>query len=193
MVMTASTMLTLGTKAPDFSLPDITGKHVSPADFKDAAGLLVIFSCNHCPYVKHVIDPLVALIKEYQAKGLAVVMISANDVANYPEDSPKNMALLAREKGFTFPYLYDETQETAQAYQASCTPDFFLFDKDQKLVYRGQLDDSRPGNQIPVTGKDLRSALDALLAGQTVSDDQRPSAGCNIKWKKGNEPDYFPA
>jgi hypothetical protein len=146
--------------------------------------------CNHCPFVKHVIDNLVELIKDYQAREVAVVGINSNDVANYPDDSPKMMAELMRESGFTFPYLYDETQEVAKAYSAACTPDFFLFDGERSLVYRGQMDDSRPGNGIPVTGTDLTAAIDAVLAGEPVAGEQKPSIGCNIKWKKGNEPEY---
>ena len=190
MSLTPSTMLPIGTAAPAFRLPDTDGGTVSLDDFKGAPALLVIFLCNHCPYVKHVCHDLARLGKEYQAKGVAVVGISANDASNYPDDSP---AMMAKEKagiGYTFPYLYDESQAIAQAYRAACTPDFYVFDKDRKLVYRGQMDGSRPGNPIPVTGKDLRSALDAVLAGKPVSPDQRPSMGCNIKWKRGNEPNY---
>jgi peroxiredoxin len=193
MVETASTMLTLGTKAPDFSLPDTNGKTVSLSDFADAPALLVVFMCNHCPFVKHVRTQLAKLAREYQAKGVAVVGINSNDVDNFPADSPANMAKEVAEAGYTFPYLYDESQEVAKAYRAACTPDFYLFDEDRKLVYRGQMDDSRPGSDIPVTGKDLRAALDAVLAGREVPDDQKSSIGCNIKWKAGNEPDYFAA
>jgi peroxiredoxin len=190
MSLTPSTMLPLGTVAPGFRLSDTDGKTVSLEDFKGAPALLVAFICNHCPYVKHVRHELARLGKEYQGKGVAVVAISSNDVNNYPDDSPKMMAKEKAEVGYTFPYLYDESQQIALAYKAACTPDFYVFDKHQKLVYRGQLDGSRPGNPIPVTGKDLRSALDAALAGKPVSDDQRPSIGCSIKWKRGNEPDY---
>jgi peroxiredoxin len=190
MVMTASTMLSLGTKAADFSLPDIDGKMVSLKDFKEAPALLVIFMCNHCPFVKHVLSGLVKLVQEYQGKGVAVVGINSNDVESFPEDRPEMMAKVAKQAGFTFPYLYDETQEVAKAYHAACTPDFFLFDKDRMLVYRGQMDDSRPGNDIPVSGADLRTALDSVLAGKRVSGGQKPSIGCNIKWKQGNEPEY---
>jgi peroxiredoxin len=190
MSLTPSTMLPLGTVAPGFRLSDTDGKTVSLDEFKGAPALLVAFICNHCPYVKHVRHELARLGKEYQGKGVAVVAISSNDVNNYPDDSPKMMAKEKAEVGYTFPYLYDESQQIALAYKAACTPDFYVFNKDQKLVYRGQLDGSRPGNPIPVTGKDLRSALDAALAGKPVSDDQRPSIGCNIKWKRGNEPDY---
>jgi len=190
MAMTASTMLPLGTKAPDFSLPDTEGKTISLSDFKDAPAVLIIFMCNHCPFVKHITGELVKLIKEYQQKGVAVAAINSNDVESYPEDSPDMMAKAAKEKDFTFPYLYNQTQEAAKAYHAACTPDFFLFDKDRNLVYRGQMDDSRPGNNIPVTGKDLRAALDAVLEGKEVAAEQKPSMGCNIKWKQGNEPEY---
>jgi len=191
MVATVSTMLPLGTKAPDFALPDTKGKTVSLSDFKDASALLVIFMCNHCPFVKHIIDELAKLVKQYQKKGVAVVGINSNDIEAYPEDSPDNMAKLAKEKGLTFPFLYDETQKAALAYRAACTPDFFLFDKAGSLVYRGQMDDSRPGNNIPVTGKDLKAALDAILEGRQAPEKQKPSIGCNIKWKQGNEPEYF--
>jgi peroxiredoxin len=191
MALTSSTMLALGTLAPSFRLPDTDGTTVSLADFKGAPALLVIFMCNHCPYVKHVRHDLARLCKEYQSKGVAVVGICSNDINTHPEDSP---ALMAKEKdaiGYTFPYLHDETQQVAREYKAACTPDFYVFDKDRKLVYRGQMDASRPGNAVPVTGKDLRSALDAALAGKPVSDDQHPSMGCNIKWKPGNEPKEF--
>lgn len=191
MVLTPSTMLPLGTKAPDFSLPNVDGRTVSLGDFKGAPALLVVFMCNHCPYVKHVAEGLAKLARDYQAKGAAVVGINSNDAANYPADSPEQMVHEVEQRGYTFPYLYDETQEVAKAYRAACTPDFYLFDKDQKLVYRGQMDDSRPGSDKPVTGADLRAALDAVLAGRAVSPNQKSSIGCNIKWKPGNEPDYF--
>jgi peroxiredoxin len=191
MVMTPSTMLPLGTSAPDFRLPDTEGKMVALSDFDGAPGLLVIFMCNHCPFVKHIIDGLAEFGREYGQKGLGIVAISANDIESHPDDSPENMARLAQEKNLAFPYLYDASQQVAKAYRAACTPDFFLFDKNQKLVYRGQFDDGRPGNDEPVTGRDLRAAADAVLAGEPVSDDQKPSIGCNIKWKPGNEPDYF--
>ena len=191
MSLTASTMLPLGTKAPEFALPDTQGNTVSPADFDDAKALVVIFMCNHCPFVKHVIDDLVALVKEYQGKGVAFVGINSNDVENYAEDRPEKMAQLATQKDFTFPYLYDATQGVAKSYHAACTPDFFVFDGDRQLVYRGQMDDSRPGSDAPVNGADLRAALDAVLAGQPVPEQQKPSMGCNIKWRAGNEPDYF--
>lgn len=190
MSLTASTMLSLATGAPDFSLPDTEGKLVSLSDFKDAKALLVVFMCNHCPFVKHVIDDFVQLARQYQDKGVAVVGINSNDVETYPADSPGKMAELAREKGFSFPYLYDATQDVAKSYHAACTPDFFVFDADRRLIYRGQMDDSRPGNDEPITGADLRAALDAVLAGEPVPEDQKPSMGCNIKWKTGNEPNY---
>ena len=184
-------MLPLGTKAPDFKLPDTAGKMVTLADFKNAPALLVLFICNHCPFVKHIRSGLAQLARDYQQRGLAVVGISSNDVANYPQDSPAKMAEESKAAGYIFPYLYDETQAVAKAYRAACTPDIYLFDKDQSLAYRGQFDDSRPGNNVPVTGKDLRAAIDALLAGKPVSSTQVPSIGCNIKWKPGNVPDYF--
>ena len=190
MALTPSTMLPLGTAAPDFRLPATTGKTVALRDFADAPALLVMFICNHCPYVKHVRAGLTRLVKEYQAKGVAVVGINSNDVANYPEDSPTKMAAEVQAAGYTFPYLFDETQAVAQAYRAACTPDFFVFDRQRKLIYRGQMDDSRPENGKPVTGKDLRAALDAVLASRPVSTDQLPSMGCNIKWKPGNAPEY---
>lgn len=190
MAVTPSTMLPLGTKAPDFNLLDLEGKPVSLSDFKDSPALLVIFMCNHCPFVKHIIDELVTLIGQYQQKGLAAVGINSNDVENFPEDRPEMMAKVAKEKEFTFPYLYDETQEVGKAYMAACTPDFFLFDKERKLAYRGQMDDSRPGNNKPIDGKDLRAAIDAVLKGKAVTNEQRPSMGCNIKWKQKNEPNY---
>jgi len=191
MVMTPSTMLLLGTPAIDFSLPDTDGKTVSLSDFRNSKALLVMFMCNHCPFVKHVRNGLAALCEEYGAKGVGIVGINSNDVESHPEDGPEKMKQEKAEGGYTFPYLFDATQETAKAYRAACTPDFYLFDENRKLVYRGQMDDSRPGNGIPVTGKDLRSALDAVLSGRSPAEEQRPSIGCNIKWKKGNEPDYF--
>ncbi|HSU56035.1 MAG TPA: thioredoxin family protein [Candidatus Dormibacteraeota bacterium] len=191
MVAVNSTMLPLGTKAPEFSLPDTTGKTVTLSDLKGAPALVVVFMCNHCPYVKHIRGELAKLARDYQSRKVAMVGISSNDVANYPADSPAKMAEEAKAAGYIFPYLYDATQEVAKAYRAACTPDIFLFDKDQRLAYRGQLDDSRPGNGIPVTGKDLRVALDAILAGQPAPTQQKPSIGCNIKWKPGSEPDYF--
>ncbi|HOX59524.1 MAG TPA: thioredoxin family protein [Candidatus Paceibacterota bacterium] len=191
MVAVNSTMLPLGTRAPDFRLPDPSGKVVALADFQGAPALLVVFMCNHCPYVKHIRDGLAKLARDYRPRGVATVGINSNDVANYPADSPVKMAQEAASAGYIFPYLYDETQAVAKAYRAACTPDLYLFDKDQRLVYRGQFDDSRPGNGIPVTGKDLRAALDAVLSGRPVAPNQKPSIGCNIKWKPGNEPEYF--
>ena len=186
-------MLPLGTVSPDFKLPDTNGKLVSNADFADKAALLVMFICNHCPFVKHVRTELAKLGRDYAPRGVGIVAINSNDVKSYPEDSPAKMAEEAREASYVFPYLFDESQTVAQAYRAACTPDFFLFDKSRKLVYRGQLDDSRPGNGIPVTGKDLRAALDGLFGGKSVAAEQKPSLGCNIKWKPGNEPNYFGA
>ena len=183
-------MLPLGTAAPDFRLPDTNGKTVSLDDFKDQHALVVIFMCNHCPYVKHIREGLAQLARDYVPRGAAIVGINSNDVANYPDDSPAKMAVEVKTAGYTFPYLYDESQAVAQAYRAACTPDIFLFDRGRRLAYRGQFDASRPGNGIPVSGKDLRAALDAVLSGQPVSAVQTPSMGCNIKWKRGNEPDY---
>ncbi len=192
MASTPSTMSRLGTTAPAFALPDpVTGETVSLDDFAEAPALLVVFISNHCPYVKHIRQGLAAFGRDYQARGLAMVAINANDVDRYPDDAPDKMADEARTHGYTFPYLFDETQEVARAYRAACTPDFFLFDGDRRLVYRGQFDASRPGNGVPVTGEDLRKAADAVLEGGSPSDDQHPSVGCNIKWKPGNEPDYF--
>src|SRR5512140_2777752 len=185
MVAVNSTMLPLGTQAPGFHLPDPSGILVSLADFKDASALLVVFMCNHCPYVKHIRDGLARLAREYHPRGVATVVINSNEVANYPADSPAKMAVEAASAGYVFPYLYDETQAVAKAYRAACTPDLYLFDKEQRLVYRGQFDDSRPGNGLPVTGKDVRAALEAVLAGKAVSPNQKPSIGCNIKWKPG--------
>lgn len=190
MVKTASTMLPLGSSAPDFSLPNVDGSTVSLGDFAGRP-LLVMFICNHCPFVIHLRESLARFAREYQEQGLAIVGISSNDVSTHPQDSPEKMKLEAEQAGYTFPYLYDEDQSVAQAYRAACTPDFFLFDADRKLVYRGQFDDSRPQSGIPITGADLRAACDALLAGQPVSDQQKPSIGCNIKWKAGNAPAYF--
>lgn len=191
MVRTPSTMLPLGTPAPDFSLPDVDGSTKALADFQGAKGLLVVFMCNHCPFVIHLADQLAAFAKEYQEKGLAVVGISSNDVENYPADTPELMVEEAKARGYTFPYLYDATQDVAKAYRAACTPDFFLFDKDHKLAYRGQFDSTRPDSGATPTGEDLRAACDAVLAGQAPSEQQLPSIGCNIKWKPGAEPDYF--
>jgi peroxiredoxin len=192
MALTSSTMLPLGTKAPSFTVSDVvTGKEISLAGV--AAGKkasLIMFICRHCPYVKHVEHELARLGNEYGQKGVAVVAISSNDVESHPDDAPANLKKQAQELGFAFPYGYDESQSVAKAYTAACTPDFFLFDQDHSLVYRGQLDDSRPGNNLPVTGKDLRSALDTVLAGQKPGQDQKSSVGCNIKWKAGQEPRY---
>ena len=191
MVQTLSTMLPLGTSAGQFSLPDPDGKIVSLSDFEGAPALVVIFMCNHCPFVKHVAPGLANLAREYQDKGVAVVGINPNDVANYPDDSPQKMAEASKEYGYTFPYLLDESQEVAKAYRAACTPDFFVFDGDRQLVYRGQMDDARPSLELPVTGADLRAALNAVLDGRSVAAQQKPSVGCNIKWKPGNEPQYL--
>lgn len=192
MAAVPSTMLELGTTAPDFSLTDTrTGATVARDEARGEKGLLVMFLCNHCPFVKHVQQELAKLGREYQQKGLGIVAISSNDVEKYPDDGPEKMREEAERAGYTFPYLFDETQEVAKAYRAACTPDFFLFDADLRLAYRGQLDDSRPKNDVPVTGKDLRAAIDAVLAGRPVPEKQWPSIGCNIKWKPGNEPDYF--
>lgn len=191
MAKTPSTMLPLGTPAPGFSLPDTAGKTVALGDFAGRPALLVMFICNHCPFVKHIRHELAQLGRDYLPRQVALVAINANDVANYPDDSPEKMAGEAQTAGYPFPYLYDATQAVAKAYRAACTPDFFLFDRNRRLVYRGQLDASRPGNGLPVTGQDLRAALEAVLAGQTPAPDQTPSIGCNIKWQPGNEPDYY--
>ena len=191
MVRTPSTMLPLGTAAPDFSLPNLDGRLMSLADVAGEKGTVVMFICNHCPFVKHVADQLATLGRDYLPRGVGVVAISSNDVSTHPADSPEQMVHEAEERGYLFPYLYDETQEVAKAYHAACTPDFYLFDADRALVYRGQLDSSRPGSDVPVTGRDLRAAIDALLAGQPPVAEQIPSLGCNIKWRPGNEPPYF--
>jgi peroxiredoxin len=188
MALTPSTMVPLGTSAPDFRLPDTDGKLVSLSDFGHAPALLVAFICNHCPYVKHIRAAFARLAREYQAKGVAIVGINSNDAANYPDDSPAKMKEEKEAAGYSFPYLYDESQEVAKAYDAACTPDFFLYDRDRRLVYRGQMDASRPGNDKPNDGADLRAALDAVLAGKAPAGQQVPSMGCNIKWKAGNEP-----
>jgi len=191
MALTPSTMLPLGTKAPDFSLTDaVSGRAISLSTFSGKKALLVMFLCRHCPYVQHVKEELARFGSDYQAKDVGIVAISSNDVENDPDDSPENLKEMARELGFTFPFCYDETQATAKAYAAACTPDFFLFDREFRLVYRGQLDDSRPGNGKPVTGRDLRTALDAVLSSRPPSPNQKPSMGCNIKWKRGNQPAY---
>ena len=191
MVKTPSTMLPLGTQAPSFSLPATDGSTVALVDFAAAPGLLVMFICNHCPFVKHIRAGLAEFGRDYQARGLAIVAINSNDVTNHPDDHPDKMVQEVATVGYTFSYLYDQTQEVAKAYHAACTPDFFLFDGHQRLVYRGQFDASRPDSGIPVTGADLRAAADALLEGKPVPQDQVPSLGCNIKWKAGNSPDYF--
>ena len=184
MSLTPSCMLALGTPAPDFSLQATDAKTVALADYHDSTALLVVFLCNHCPFVIHIMDGWVALVKEYQSRGVQIVAISSNDVTSHPQDGPEHMKVLATERGFTFPYLYDETQEVARAYDAACTPDFSVFDNHRKCVYRGQFDASRPGNGVPVSGSDLRHVLDALLAGEDVPEEgQIPSIGCNIKWK----------
>jgi len=190
MSLTPSTMLPLGTEAPDFRLPDPSGRLVARDDLADAKGLLVAFICNHCPYVKHIRAGLAAFARDYAARGLAIVAINSNDVATHPEDAPPRMAEESKRAGYVFPYLYDETQAVAKAYRAACTPDFFLFDGARRLVYRGQFDASRPGSSVPVSGRDLRAAADAVLAGRALAGEQTPSIGCNIKWKPGREPDY---
>ena len=192
MVKTESTMLPLGSTAPPFSLTNVDGQVVTIEDFSDSRALLVMFICNHCPYVIHVAEQLAVLGNEYMQKGVGVVAISANDVSTHPADSPEQMVREAEDRGYPFPYLYDEDQSVAKAYRAACTPDFFVFDQKKQLTYRGQLDDSRPESGIPVTGTDLRAALDATLAGEPVPDPQKPSLGCNIKWIEGHEPEYFP-
>ncbi len=185
-------MLSLGTSAPDFFLPDaVSGKIVSLNDFKDKKALLVMFICHHCPYVQHVKKELAQISKDCQYKNIGIVAISANDITAHSDDSPEYLKEMAKDEGFIFAFAYDEIQAVAKAYKAACTPDFFLFDQERKLVYRGQLDDSRPGNYLPVTGKDLRNAIDSLLADKSINSIQKPSLGCNIKWKEGNEPDYF--
>lgn len=187
-----STMLSLGTLAPNFNLQDVTsGQSITLSHFADKRTLLVMFICRHCPYVQHVKKEIAKIGKDYQDKNIGIVAISSNDVEAYPEDSPESLKEMAEEEGFNFPYCYDEAQEVAKKYTAACTPDLFLFDEERKLVYRGQLDDSRPSSNIEVTGKDLRSAIDAVLEDKVVNPNQKPSMGCSIKWKKGNEPSYF--
>ena len=191
MALTESTMLELGTQAPEFSLPDVvSGEMISLKNFSNKKGLLVLFICQHCPYVQHVKEELGRLGKDYANKDVGIVAISSNDARAYPDDAPDQLKAMAQAEGFTFPFLYDESQKVARAYTAACTPDFFLFDDNRRLVYRGQLDDSRPGNGKPVTGRDLRAAIEAVLADKPVGPNQKPSAGCNIKWKPGNVPDY---
>ncbi len=185
MVLTPSTMVEIGAKAPEFSLPDVTSGHaVSLGNFKDKKALLVMFICRHCPYVQHVQSELARLGRDHAREDIGIVAISSNDAANYPEDRPESLREMAKELGFTFLYCYDETQDVARAYHAACTPDFFLYDAHRRLVYRGQLDDSRPGNGKPITGQDLRTAIDAVLSDGPILKDQKPSIGCNIKWKK---------
>ena len=192
MALTPSTMLALGTKAPEFRLPDVvSGTTISLSTFAGKRALLVMFICRHCPYVVHVREELARIGRDYANRHAGIVAISANDAAGYPDDAPERLAEMAKELGFTFPFCYDESQAVAKAYTAACTPDFFLFDADRRLVYRGQLDEARPGNGKPLTGGDLRAAMDAVLAGTVVSPEQQPSVGCNIKWKKGGEPTYF--
>lgn len=192
MALTESTMLPLGTQAPDFHLPDVVSDQmISLANFDDCPALLVMFICQHCPFVKHVKQELAKIGQDYSSQGLGIVAISANDVVNYPDDSPSKLKEMAEELNLNFPLCYDESQEVAKAYTAACTPDFFLFNAQKKLVYRGQLDDSRPGNNLPVTGQDLRTAIQAVLAGKSVSPHQKPSIGCNLKWKQGKEPAYY--
>lgn len=192
MVMVESTMMPLGNTAPAFTLPDVvSGKPISLTEFSDAAALLVVFMCQHCPFVKHVEQELARLGQDYIPQGMGMVAISANSVQTHPQDGPEHLKAMAERLGFNFPVCYDETQEVAKAYTAACTPDFFLFDGNLQLVYRGQLDDSRPSNGKPVNGADLRGAIEAVLAGKPVSDRQQPSVGCNIKWTPGNEPAYF--
>ena len=184
MVLTPSTMVSLGSNAPDFELPDtVSGQNMSLGELKSDVATVIMFICNHCPYVKHVQSGLVELANDYLPKDVKFIAINSNDVANYPEDSPENMKAVAERLGYPFPYLFDETQEIAKAYDAACTPDFFIYDKDLKLIYRGQMDDSRPGNGKPVTGDDIRNALDKILSGNNVIENQVPSIGCNIKWK----------
>lgn len=192
MVAVPSTMLPLGTSVPAFALPDaVSGRTLGPADVREAKALLVMFICNHCPFVKHVMAEFGRLERDYRNAGLAILAVNANDVDAYPADAPSEMKRLAETEGWGFPFLHDETQEVAKAFRAACTPDFYLFDASRRLVYRGQLDDSRPANDVPVDGRDLRAALDAVLAGRPVPAEQKPSIGCNIKWRPGNAPDYF--
>lgn len=191
MVRTPSTMLPLGTEAEDFSLTNIDGRTLSFADVAGERGTVLMFICNHCPFVKHVANELAAIGYEYMPKGVGMVAINSNDVAAHPADSPEQMIHESEQRGYSFPYLFDETQEVAKAYSAACTPDFYLFDGNHKLVYRGQLDGSRPDSGVPVTGEDLRKAIDALLESRPLPQPQHPSIGCNIKWRPGNEPQYF--
>ncbi|HEX9638347.1 MAG TPA: thioredoxin family protein [Acidobacteriota bacterium] len=188
MATTSSTRLELGTPAPEFALPDTEGRIVSLADFGSAPALLVMFLCNHCPFVKHIQDRLSSLCRAFQERGVAVVAISSNDAERYPEDSPARMREEKQRVGYSFPYLYDQSQAVAKAYRAECTPELYLFDRERRLVYCGQFDSSRPSRPTPVTGEDLAAAVDALLAGKPVSPEQKPAVGCSIKWKPGNEP-----
>ena len=191
MTRTPSTMVDLGTAAAPFSLPDVvSGRTIALETFSDAPALLVMFICRHCPFVKHVQQELARIAADYERRGLGIVAISSNDAVEFPEDSPQSLRAMALELGYTFPFCYDESQAVAKAYAAACTPDFFVFDRQRRLAYRGQLDDSRPGAAKPVTGADLRAALDDVLAGRPVAGAQKPSIGCNIKWKAGNEPRY---
>lgn len=191
MARTPSTMVALGTPAPDFRLPDtVTGTMVGLSDFAAAKALAVMFICNHCPYVVHVKDELAAIGRDYGGRGAAFVAICSNDVTTHPDDGPGKMKAFAEANGFTFPYCYDESQAVAKAYRAACTPDFYVFDGERRLAYRGELDGSRPGNGVAVTGENLRAALDAVLAGRPAPGLQKPSLGCNIKWKAGGAPDY---
>jgi peroxiredoxin len=191
MAATSSTMLELGTPVPDFQLPDLEGKSISPKTFAESKGLLVAFICPHCPYVKHIRSEFARFARDYQGRGLGVIAINSNDPVAFPDDGVAGMKQETREVGYSFPYLVDSSQAVAKAFKAACTPDLFLFDRARRLAYRGQFDASRPGSQIPVTGADLRAAADAVLAGAPVPGDQKASIGCNIKWKPGNEPEYF--
>jgi peroxiredoxin len=193
MVLTPSTMLSLGTPMPGFVLPDLDGTPISPDEYRDAPALLIAFICRHCPFVTHIRQGFSAFVREYQPRGLAVIGINSNDIAEFPEDGPAGMKEEAASASYTFPYLFDETQEVAKIFRAACTPDLYLFDKDRRLVYRGRFDESRPRTNppMPVTGRDIRAAVDALLSGSPVPQDQKGSVGCNIKWKPGNAPDYF--
>lgn len=193
MVLTPSTMLSLGTPMPGFVLPDLDGTPISPDEYRDAPALLIAFICRHCPFVTHIRQGFSAFVREYQPRGLAVIGINSNDVAEFPEDGPAGMKEEAASASYTFPYLFDETQEVAKIFRAACTPDLYLFDKDRRLVYRGRFDESRPRTNppMPVTGRDIRAAVDALLSGSPVPQDQKGSVGCNIKWKPGNAPEYF--
>jgi len=192
MVLTPSTMLELGTQAPEFVLEDVvSNKKIALETFSGKKGLLVMFICQHCPYVQHIQEELTRIGLDYENEDLGIVAISSNDADNYPDDSPESLKKMAEDLDFRFPFCYDETQEVAKSYTAACTPDFFLFDDNRQLVYRGQLDDSRPENNKAVSGKDLRAAIDVVISGEKVDSNQKPSIGCNIKWKKGNNPKYF--